>query len=229
MEDLMKLKKRVIQITEQDTIHLKEQTLFLADGSEGLHLWESSVCLSRYIKNHNELFKNKRIIELGTGCGLCGMSCLLFTQCEHMTFSDNQESILSNLKENIKMNNIKDEGRYSITNINWKDYAKYGEEKYDVIIGSELVYEGGLIEELAKLISNLIKDDGVCLIVMPENRFKTNTFFGHIKDSGLQWSKTYLNEGDLVIPILKDAKEAKKLYSNLEELKVILYRITKRI
>lgn len=227
MEALLKLQKRTIQITENDSIYLKEQTLFFADGSEGLHLWESSVLLSRYIKNNSEDFKTKRVIELGTGCGLCGISCLLYTQCEHVTFSDNQEPILSNLKDNIKMNNIKDNSRYSISNINWKDYATYGEKKYDIIIGSELVYEGGLIEELSKLIANLLKNDGVGYIVMPENRFKTNTFLDYLKKNGLKWSKEYLKNDNFFIPILKDTKEAKKLYSNLEELKIILYTIKK--
>jgi predicted nicotinamide N-methyase len=65
MEELMKLHKRKIKITDFKHIALSEQTLFKADGGEGLHLWESAVIFSRYINKYPNQFKGKKVIELG--------------------------------------------------------------------------------------------------------------------------------------------------------------------
>lgn len=173
----MKLQPRKIRITNDKHIFLNEQTLFKANGDEGLHLWESSVVFSRYINKYKDLFSDKNIIELGSGCGLLGLSCLMFTNCKHLTFSDYQDSVLNNLIGNIQTNKLKHDhkledsklitdldfhcigcnpGRYSITNLDWRDYANFKLESFDYVIGSELIYSGGYIEELVKLIRNLL-------------------------------------------------------------------------
>ncbi len=65
MDELMKLHKRKIKITESKHIYLSEQTLFKADGGEGLHLWESAIIFSRYINKYPHKFQGKKVIELG--------------------------------------------------------------------------------------------------------------------------------------------------------------------
>ena len=62
MENLLKLKQKEIIITKDFSVKLKEQTLFKANGGEGLHLWEASVILSRNSIKNKEIFKNKNII-----------------------------------------------------------------------------------------------------------------------------------------------------------------------
>ena len=61
----MKLHKRKIQIAENKNIFLSEQTLFKADGGEGLHLWESAIVFSRFINKYPSQYENKSVIELG--------------------------------------------------------------------------------------------------------------------------------------------------------------------
>jgi hypothetical protein len=56
MNELMKLKKKSIIITKDFSVDLKEQTIFLAEGKEGLHLWESSVVLTRFVLKNSILF-----------------------------------------------------------------------------------------------------------------------------------------------------------------------------
>lgn len=65
MNELMKLNKRKIRITQTKHITLSEQTLFKADGGEGLHLWESAIVFSRFINKYPEEFFGKKVIELG--------------------------------------------------------------------------------------------------------------------------------------------------------------------
>jgi len=65
MEDLLKIKERKIKITKDKNIKILEKTIFLANGEEGLHLWEASIIFSRFIYKNPHLFENKNIIELG--------------------------------------------------------------------------------------------------------------------------------------------------------------------
>jgi len=48
-------------------------------------------------------------------------------------------------------------GRHSFMKLDWRDHDKYMAESFDVVIGAELVWQGGCIEDLAKIIKNLLK------------------------------------------------------------------------
>ena len=227
MEELLKLKEINIFINKDLSVKLNQQTLFTADGGEGLHLWEASVVLTRYCLQNKDIFKNKSVIELGTGCGLLGISILKqIPLISHYTCSDYQDSVLNNLNNNLAKNNLKDNKKYDILKLDWRDYEKI-DLKYDIILGSELIYQGGFIKELAKLINKLLKDDGICYISMPEKRSMTNTFLGYIKECGLQYQSEFydINNEELFIGILKDKKENKKLFEDLKDMKLMLYKI----
>ena len=229
MEELLKLKEKDIYINKDLSIKLTEQTLFTADGSEGLHLWEASVILTRYCLQNKNLFTNKKIIELGTGCGLLGISILKqIPNIDRYTFSDYQENVLNNLKTNITKNKINENEKYDIIKLDWRDYAKI-DLKYDIILGSELIYKGGCIEELAKMIKQLLKDDGICFISMPEKRSMTNVFLQYIKESGLKYQSEFYDTSneELFADILKNKEENKKFFENLKNMKLMLYKIYK--
>lgn len=225
MNELMKLKKKSIIITKDFSVDLKEQTIFLADGKEGLHLWESSVVLTRFVLKNSHLFENKNIIELGTGCGLLGISILKKINVKYYTFSDYNDDVLNNLKENIKINKINNKN-YEILKLDWKDYNTFN-NKYDIIIGSELIYQGGNIKELVLLINKILNENGICYICMPEQRSMTNKFLEYLNENNLNYKKEYFNDTDLFGDIIKDKEKNKKLFENLSNMKIMLYSIKK--
>ena len=225
MNELMKLKKKSIIITKDFSVDLKEQTIFLADGKEGLHLWESSVVLTRFVLKNSHLFENKNIIELGTGCGLLGISILKKINVKYYTFSDYNDDVLNNLKENIKINKINNKN-YEILKLDWKDYNTFN-NKYDIIIGSELIYQGGNIKELVLLINKILDENGICYICMPEQRSMTNQFLEYLNENNLNYKKEYFNDNDLFGDVIKDKEKNKKLFENLSNMKIMLYSIKK--
>ena len=182
LEELTKLKLKEIVIKPKSLlVKIKEQTLFKADGGEGLHLWEASVVLSRYCLKHNSLLENKKIIELGCGCGLLGISILKEIPVETYTFSDYNSSVLNNLKDNLKLNKISTKDKkIEIKELDWKNHEKLAPNEYDIIIGTELIYKGGAILELAKVINKILKPGGKCYISMPKERSMTKTFLEYL-------------------------------------------------
>ena len=232
IEDLTKLKCKEIIIKPKLSIKIKEQTLFKADGGEGLHLWEASVVLSRYTLKHNQIFENKKIIELGCGCGLLGISILKEIPVEKYTFSDYNTSVLNNLKDNLKLNGISfDNKKIEIKQDDWKNYEKMANE-YDIIIGTELIYKGGAVLELAKVIGKILKPDGKCFISMPRQRAMTKTFLEYCENEGLKWKSLALNEINdeeekkyLFCPVIKNDKN--KIFEDLSKMDLMLYEINK--
>ena len=225
MNELMKLKKKSIIITKDFSVDLKEQTIFLADGKEGLHLWESSVVLTRFVLKNSHLFENKNIIELGTGCGLLGISILKKINVKYYTFSDYNDDVLNNLKENIKINKINNKN-YEILKLDWKDYNTIN-NKYDIIIGSELIYQGGNIKELVLLINKILDENGISYICMPEQRSMTNKFLEYLNENNLNYIKEYFIDNDLFGDVINDKEKNKKLFENLSNMKIMLYSIKK--
>lgn len=234
IEELTKLKlKEIIIKPKALSIKIKEQTLFKADGGEGLHLWEASVVLSRYSLKHSSLLQNKKIIELGCGCGLLGISILKEIPIKNYTFSDYNTSVLNNLKDNLKLNGISlNDKKIEIKELDWKNYGQMESNEYDIIIGTELIYKGGAILELAKVINKILKPGGKCYISMPKERSMTKTFLEYIENEGLKWNSLLFNDLDeeekqyLFMPVLENDKK-NKIFEDLSKMNLMLYEISK--
>ena len=234
IEELTKLKlKEIIIKPKALSIKIKEQTLFKADGGEGLHLWEASVVLSRYSLKHSSLLQNKKIIELGCGCGLLGISILKEIPIKNYTFSDYNTSVLNNLKDNLKLNGISvNDKKIEIKELDWKNYEQMESNEYDIIIGTELIYKGGAILELAKVINKILKPGGKCYISMPKERSMTKTFLEYIENEGLKWNSLLFNDLDeeekqyLFMPVLENDKK-NKIFEDLSKMNLMLYEINK--
>ena len=234
IEELTKLKlKEIIIKPKALSIKIKEQTLFKADGGEGLHLWEASVVLSRYSLKHSSLLQNKKIIELGCGCGLLGISILKEIPVKNYTFSDYNTSVLNNLKDNLKLNGISEnDKKIEIKELDWKNYEQMASNEYDIIMGTELIYKGGAILELAKVINKILKPGGKCYISMPKERSMTKTFLEYIENEGLKWNSLLFNDLDenekqyLFMPVLENDKK-NKIFEDLSKMNLMLYEINK--
>ena len=115
--------------------------------------------------------------------------------------------------------------------MDWREYDKYKLESYDYIIGSELIYSGGHIEELAKLMKNLLKVDGKAFIAMPEKRSMTKKFKEYLTENGLSYEAKYFkdecNDDEIFEKILENENESKKLFEDLNSMKIMLYTIYK--
>jgi predicted nicotinamide N-methyase len=134
-------------------------------------IWPSSIALAEYLWKKD--IKAKKVLELGCGVGLVGITAALCGADVLMT--DYEEDALSFAKQNIQKNFNQDKsvGNIITATLDWR--APKLIDKYDLIIGSDLLYEKRNHKPILKLINEYINDNGEAVLTDP-NRSTLNSF-----------------------------------------------------
>ncbi|KDO30179.1 hypothetical protein SPRG_05371 [Saprolegnia parasitica CBS 223.65] len=70
----------------------------------GVSIWSASLILSRWVLQDAASFANKRVCELGAGCGVSGLACYLYTSAASVVLTDLYHHTVANLDHNAKLN-----------------------------------------------------------------------------------------------------------------------------
>jgi len=122
-------------------------------------IWDSGMVLSHFIFDFNII--GKRILEVGCGIGLA--SLLLNYRLADITATDYHPEVESFLLENIKLNSGKN---IPFVRTGWED-KESDLGKFDLIIGSDLLYERNHPELLSVFINQHAKNDCEVILVDP--------------------------------------------------------------
>lgn len=144
-------------------------------------LWPSSLVLA----NHMDDFKTegKRILEIGCGIGLS--SLLLNAQKMDITATDYHPEVEGFLNNNTALNNHRE---IDFERIDWADdNSQMG--KFDLIIGSDLLYEDEHVSLLAQFIQKHAKQHCEVVIVDP-GRGRKNKLTQKLALSGFTCQQT---------------------------------------
>lgn len=106
-------------------------------GFDGLRLWEAGIILARYVVHNPHLFKNKRVLELGAGVGIAGLTVKKWTECKEIEMTDYHPSVIDNINHNMEKNSAV----CPVFNLDWKKHGVHTTQ-YDIIMGSDIVYFG---------------------------------------------------------------------------------------
>ena len=122
-------------------------------------VWPSSIVLAHFMLDYD--FSNKRILEIGCGIGL--VSLLLNSKHADISATDIHPEAESFLSENTSLNHGK---IIPFKRANWSDLeTELG--VFDLIIGSDLLYEKDNINFLAEFIDHHTIKDSQVIIVDP--------------------------------------------------------------
>ncbi|CAG8471257.1 7437_t:CDS:2 [Dentiscutata heterogama] len=154
-----------VMIDDQLIIKIAQnQSLLSVSGTTGTVLWNSSIMLSKFMfayrKWLNLSIDKTNILELGSGCGLTGIS-LANTLVKLIALTD-QATMLPHLWKNVKRNLNSDliSSKVLVAELVWgeeidKDILS---QHWDYIIASDCIYNefivGAFVETLAKLCNN---------------------------------------------------------------------------
>mmetsp|Transcript_28388 Transcript_28388/g.83503 ORF Transcript_28388/g.83503 Transcript_28388/m.83503 type:complete len:263 (-) Transcript_28388:172-960(-) len=135
-------------------------------NSTGLTLWRSSHHLCEYLVEHQDLLgSNKRILELGSGLGRCGILAHKLSLSSEVLLTDGDTDTLAQLRENVDRN-VKSEENVSCHQLLWGRETsemflkQHGEREFDLLIGSDLVYVTGVIAVLWESVQVLLSKKG---------------------------------------------------------------------
>lgn len=122
-------------------------------------VWDSSQVLAHELENFD--FENKRILEVGCGIGLTSM--MFNARGADITATDYHPEAGNFLAENTKLNHTND---IPYLRADWtQNYEGLGE--FDLIVGSDLLYEAQHIKQLAGFIDRHAKPACEVVIVDP--------------------------------------------------------------
>ena len=159
-----------------------------------INVWNSGYYLSVFFaKNYGkEKITGKKILELGSGCGLTGI--LLSLLGGNVVFSDYLSDSLSLCRENAKLNNI-----CEITAIqaDWNDFPEINDD-IDMVIGADLLYEDKLLLPFFNTIERFL-EKRIPVIISDPQRYNLNKFLQLIEYHG--YKITLLSQSDDSIPI----------------------------
>ena len=143
-------------------------------------IWPSSLVLAHYIFDYDT--GSKRILEVG--CGMALSSLLLNKQCADITATDYHPETQKFLQRNTLLN---EDRAIAFEQIDWVvKNDKLG--LFDMIIGSDLLYEDSHIELLASFIEGHSKPDCEVIIVDP-GRGRKNKLNARMSEFGFTSSQ----------------------------------------
>ncbi len=155
-------------------------------------IWPSSLVLAHYMSQYQT--EGKRILEIG--CGMALSSLLLNKQNADITATDYHPEVELFLKRNTLLNS----GRIiPFERTDWTD-EEDGLERFDVIIGSDVLYEDGHVQQLAGFL-NYHANPGCEIILVDPGRGRKNRMRALMAEYGFEGTQTKPEHTDY----LKDA------------------------
>lgn len=128
------------------------------DNSQGYAgiIWDCAYVFSSFLSSEKskKYFKNKVVLEIGSGTGLCGLivACL---EPKRVYLTDKEEN-LKFLERNVENNKDKINCDIVITSLDWNyiiDFKKI-KESFDIIIASDIIYHGVNFSNILQLLDH---------------------------------------------------------------------------
>lgn len=151
-----------------EAVENQASDLVAGEYEGGYKVWECSIDLSKYIAENGEIVRGKKVLELGCGQGLAGITAIMCGGVVH--FQDYDVDVVENLTIPIVMRNIERADSTCSNNSrffagDWGTLREVLDETYDVVLTSETIYS---VENMPRLLgcikSCLKKPNGICYV-----------------------------------------------------------------
>jgi predicted nicotinamide N-methyase len=126
-------------------------------------IWPSSIALSEYLCSKG--FYGKSVLELGCGVGVVGIVAAL--EGAKVMMTDYEEDALKFTRMNIEKNFTQEmlDSLVEVMYLDWRTPTL--SEKFDLIVGSDLIYEERNHEPILNLIKQYLREDGEAILTDP--------------------------------------------------------------
>jgi protein-L-isoaspartate O-methyltransferase len=144
----------------------KDPKLQLISGNKssidatGMVIWPASFVMCHWLCMHRKEVENRRVLELGSGCGLAGVVAAKLGGI--VTITDGNNTVLKSAKENLKASGV----AATVGELQW-GAPSTGCDPYTIIFGADLCYVGISRQVLSALFATV----GALLAPAPHARF----------------------------------------------------------
>ncbi|KAF9618442.1 hypothetical protein IFM89_001165, partial [Coptis chinensis] len=156
--------------------------------------WPSEDVLAYFCLSHADMFRSKRILELGAGYGLAGLVIAASTDAEEVVISDGNPQVVDYIQRNIHANS----GAFTETRVksmllhwNQEDVSNVL-NTFDIIIASDCTFFKEYHDGLAQTIKSLLKrsEASEAIVFSPKRGNSLDKFLEKIKEIGMCFSIT---------------------------------------
>ncbi len=148
-------------------------------------IWPSSIALSEYLCSKD--IYGKSVLELGCGVGVAGIVAAL--EGAKVLMTDYEEDALKFTRMNIEKNFTQEmlDSLVEVMYLDWRTPTL--SEKFDLIVGSDLIYEERNHEPILNLIKQYLIEDGEAILTDP-NRSTLEKFLLSADQFGFKMSRS---------------------------------------
>lgn len=129
-------------------------------GVTGAVMWDSGVVLGKFLEHAVDtgmlLLKGKKVVELGSGCGLVGcLAALLDAQVILTDLPDRLRLLKKNLESNLNHGDMR--GSAKVSELTWGDEPDLQliQPLPDFVLGSDVIYSEGAVVDLLSTLRQL--------------------------------------------------------------------------
>ena len=139
-------------------------------NSTGMAIWKGSEVLAQYLSSHPVCVRGKRVLEMGSGLGLCGL-LTHHLGASHVCVTDGDVKVLDQLRDNVARNITTQTSTATIVcpQLVWgkdnglEDFVeKHG--TYDVILAADCLYIPHSVEPFFQTVQRLLAPNGLLLV-----------------------------------------------------------------
>ncbi|OCT64009.1 uncharacterized protein LOC735173 isoform X2 [Xenopus laevis] len=203
-----------------ESVTLCENVAIISEGTTGLVTWEAALSLADWSIENKDIFKNRSILELGSGIGLTGLVICKSCSPKRYLFSDYHNRVLQQLRGNIHLNgyNLDTEQDNLMKEKNVKEYGEAANPESVQVSVMELNWDLVTEEQLLQLqVDVVIASDGRHLKVIVASTIRNpetyDLFHTTLDKAGLMWQ---------VVPVHKKTIFPYNTDNNVEILNVCL-------
>ncbi|XP_010266795.1 PREDICTED: calmodulin-lysine N-methyltransferase [Nelumbo nucifera] len=156
--------------------------------------WPSENVLAYFCLSHADIFRSKKILELGSGYGLAGMVIAASTDASEVVISDGNPLVIDYIQRNIDANSRAfGDTKVKSMILHWnQEQGSNVPDTFDIIVASDCTFFKKFHEGLARTVKSLLKQsaDSEAIFFSPKRGDSLSKFLEKVKEIGLQFGIT---------------------------------------